>query len=106
MGVHQCGHRIDFAEGCSAADVKQFVSTLCHVDMGVLLYCDDHVGLANHGIGQVAMKIELDPYYGVRCNRSRMGDEIPFAVVVAVSHHGPVQCQQDHVQRGDGLRSA
>ena len=84
---------------------EQVVGALGHVDMRVFL--EQHQGGRRRAasVADVAMQVELDADRHVRTDDlADMGQEVAFAVVVALGHHGAVHGQEHAVDRQGGLQ--
>ena len=94
-GHHRPGAALDGA----FHDGEQIVGALRHVDMRIFLEQHQRGGVAQGALADVAMKVELDADRHVRPDDlAHMGQQVAFAVVVALGHHGAVHRQQ-HAHR-------
>ena len=110
-GVHAQGvgehRRVD--EGASGAqpfvehapdDGRDAVPGLGHVHVRIGLEARQRVALGHHARRDVAVEVEGDAQRHVRREGPDAGEELAFAVVVALGHHRPVQVEEDGVAAG------
>ncbi len=73
--------------------------------MRVFLEQDDDVGAAHALFGEMAVRVELDADDGFRPDdRAHPRDQVAFAVIIAMRHHGAVQAEQHPVDRHRGTK--
>lgn len=71
--------------------------------MGIFLVGYQRGGIVDHRLGGVAMQVQFGANYHLRPDQGAdMGQQVAFAIVIAIGHHGAMQVQQHHVHRHRG----
>jgi hypothetical protein len=84
---------------------EEIVGALSHVDMRIFLEQDQHGGVAQGALADVAMQVELNAHRHIGANDlAHVREQVAFAVVVAFGHHGAVHGQQHGVDRHGGFQ--
>jgi hypothetical protein len=69
----------------------------------IFLEQHQHGGVAQRALADIAMQVELDPDRHVAADHlADMGEQVAFAVVVALGHHGAVHGEEHRVDRHGG----
>ena len=90
----------DLTKMGTAADFEKFFGAGTNVDMGILFEQDDRVSAVGDCRRDGAMQIQLNADSDIRTNDlTHSGQDVAFAVLVALCGHRPVHRQQDNVQR-------
>ena len=85
---------------------KQLGRTLHRVGVRVFLVADKHVGAVEHQGAQVAVQVEFGADRDLRADDgAHLGQEVAFAVVIAVGHHGAVDIDQHGIERQGGFHA-
>jgi hypothetical protein len=79
---------------------EEIVGALRHVDMRIFLEQHQRGGVAQGAFADVAMQVELDAHRHVGSDDlAHMGQQVAFAVVIALGHHGAVHGEQHAIDR-------
>ena len=74
------------------AQVNQLDGALLHIGVRVFLVADHEVGVVQHGLAQVVVRIDPGADDHVRADDlTRACQKVTLTVVIAVGHHGTVQ---------------
>ena len=97
-------HRLDLLADGGEHMGQQFLRPIHHVGMGKLLVEDDDIAQRHSLHRQMTMRIELHSDHAVRPDdRPHPLGDIAFDVIIAVSHHGAVEAEEDAVERQGGF---
>lgn len=106
-GVDEGGDRPDAFVVFGDAQVDEFFGPLDDVRMRVFLEQHEHVGAVHHLMRQVGVQVEFATNGRIRAyDIAHAGQDVAFAIDVAVCHHRAMQAQQDHVDRHGALQIA
>ncbi len=88
-------------------DPQQLAHAGHGIDVRILLVGHDRVSRAPHQLGEVAVQVELDAdRHAGPDDLAHAGQQIAFAIGIAVGHHRAVQDQEQAVDRPGGERRA
>ena len=82
------------------ADAVKLLGPLGDVCMRIFLEQDNHIGGRKQPLRHVAMQIDLGSNHGIGTRHLPNAlQNIAFAIVIVVRHHGPMKEQQNEVER-------
>ena len=97
--------RLDLALRGGEAEGVEFAGAVADIGVRVFLVGDDDVCGGAHRLRQVAVQVELDPQHRVRADDGAgMGQQVAFAIIVAIGDHGAVHFQQHDIDRAGSVR--
>ena len=98
--IEHRAHRLHLLARGLQAELQQILRPRQEVGMRELLEGDDDVGTLDHLCGEMAVHVELDTDDAIGPGeRPRPSDQVAFAIIVTLRHHGAVQSEQHDVDR-------
>ena len=93
-------HRRDLAANGPQRQLNHLLAALDEIRVRIFLEQHDDIGEAAALFGQMAMWVEFDADHGFHAyQRAHVLEEIAFAIVIAMRHHGAMQIEHRAVDR-------
>ena len=81
-------------------DGEQVLRAVRHVDVGILLEQNQRRGIAHRALADIAVQVELDTHRDVGADHlAHVGEQVAFAIVVALGDHRAVAGQEHGIDR-------